>query len=41
LHYVWLAKKVLIEPWLYAGVLGLLLAIRVWALGRRWIERAS
>ena len=41
LHYVWLAKKVLIEPWLYAGVLGVLLAVRVWAFGRRWIDRAS
>jgi sulfoxide reductase heme-binding subunit YedZ len=41
LHYIWLAKKVLIEPWVYAGVLALLLAIRAWDLGRRWARRAS
>ena len=28
LHYIWLAKKVWIAPWIYAGVLALLLAVR-------------
>jgi sulfoxide reductase heme-binding subunit YedZ len=41
LHYIWLAKKVLVEPWVYAAVLALLLAIRAWDLGRRWARRAS
>ena len=36
LHFIWLAKKVLIEPWVYAAVLALLLAIRLWDVGRRW-----
>jgi sulfoxide reductase heme-binding subunit YedZ len=40
LHYIWLAKKVLIEPWIYAGVLAALLGIRgaAWAHkgARRW-----
>jgi sulfoxide reductase heme-binding subunit YedZ len=35
LHYIWLAKKVLVQPKVYAGILGLLLAIRVWDAGRR------
>jgi sulfoxide reductase heme-binding subunit YedZ len=41
LHYIWLAKKVLLEPWVYAAVLALLLAVRGWDLGRRWARRAS
>lgn len=39
LHYIWLAKKVLIEPWLYAAVLAALLGIRGWAAGRRLLRR--
>jgi methionine sulfoxide reductase heme-binding subunit len=39
LHYIWLAKKVLFAPWVYAAVLGLLLAIRVWDAGRRLSRR--
>ena len=35
LHYIWLAKKVLIEPWVYAAVLAALLAIRAWDWGGR------
>jgi sulfoxide reductase heme-binding subunit YedZ len=39
LHYIWLAKKVLIQPWVYAALLAVLLAIRaadaVRRLGRR------
>ena len=36
LHYIWLAKKVLVQPWIYAGILALLLGIRVWDVGRRF-----
>jgi sulfoxide reductase heme-binding subunit YedZ len=36
LHYIWLAKKVLVEPWVYAAVLAVLLAIR----GGDWARRA-
>ncbi len=35
LHYIWLAKKVLIQPWVYAAVLALLLGIRAAAAVRR------
>jgi len=35
LHYLWLAKKVLIDPWIYAAVLVLLLGIRAWDAARR------
>jgi sulfoxide reductase heme-binding subunit YedZ len=28
LHYIWLAKKVWVAPWIYAGALVLLLAVR-------------
>ena len=35
LHYIWLAKKVLIEPWVYAAVLALLLGIRGGDAARR------
>jgi predicted Zn-dependent peptidase/DMSO/TMAO reductase YedYZ heme-binding membrane subunit len=35
LHFIWLAKKVRIDPWVYAAVLALLLGVRVWDLGRR------
>lgn len=36
LHYIWLAKKVLIQPWVYAGILAALLGIRAWDAGRKW-----
>jgi len=39
LHYIWLAKKVLIEPWVYAAVLAALLGIRGWDAGRRLLRR--
>ena len=39
LHYIWLAKKVLIQPWVYAGILAMLLGIRAWDVGRRFSER--
>jgi methionine sulfoxide reductase heme-binding subunit len=39
LHYIWLAKKVLFAPWMYAAVLAVLLGIRAWEAGRRRIVR--
>ena len=39
LHYIWLAKKVLIEPWVYAAVLVVLLGVRGWDAGRRLLRR--
>jgi sulfoxide reductase heme-binding subunit YedZ len=39
LHYIWLAKKVLIDPWVYAAVLALLLGIRGWDATRRRLRR--
>ena len=45
LHYIWLAKKVLVQPWVYAGLLALLLAIRGfdWSrrLSKRWMGTAG
>ncbi|HUF92738.1 MAG TPA: protein-methionine-sulfoxide reductase heme-binding subunit MsrQ [Candidatus Limnocylindria bacterium] len=35
LHYIWLAKKVLLAPWIYAAILALLLGIRLWDAARR------
>jgi sulfoxide reductase heme-binding subunit YedZ len=35
LHYIWLAKKVLIQPWVYAGVLAVLLGVRALAAARK------
>lgn len=34
LHYIWLAKKVLLEPWVYAAALAVLLAVRAGAAVR-------
>jgi sulfoxide reductase heme-binding subunit YedZ len=39
LHYIWLAKKVLIEPYVYAGVLAVLLGIRGGAWARQGVKR--
>jgi sulfoxide reductase heme-binding subunit YedZ len=39
LHYIWLAKKVLIEPWIYAAVLAVLLAVRAGEWARRALAR--
>jgi methionine sulfoxide reductase heme-binding subunit len=39
LHYIWLAKKVLVEPWVYAAVLAVLLGIRVVDALRRLVRR--
>ena len=45
LHYIWLAKKVLVQPWVYAVLLATLLGIRAWATARklsaRWIVLGS
>lgn len=40
LHYIWLAKKVLIQPWVYAGILAILLALRLWDAGRKFSRRS-
>ncbi len=39
LHYIWLAKKVLIAPWVYAAVLLVLLGIRAGDAVRKLIRR--
>ena len=39
LHYIWLAKKVLVEPWIYAAVLAALLGIRGVDGARRVVKR--
>jgi len=37
LHYLWLAKKGVNDPFVYAGVLALLLGVRLWD----WVRRAA
>jgi len=39
LHYIWLAKKVLIQPWVYAAVLAVLLGIRAGEAVRKLVKR--
>src|SRR5207247_2008104 len=39
LHFIWLAKKVRPDPWVYAAILALLLGIRVWDSARRFARR--
>jgi methionine sulfoxide reductase heme-binding subunit len=39
LHYIWLAKKVLLSPWIYAAILALLLGIRLWDATRKHTRR--
>jgi zinc protease len=39
LHFIWLAKKVRIEPWVYATILAVLLGVRLWDLGRSVVRR--
>ena len=41
LHYIWLAKKVLVQPWIYAGILAVLLGIRLWDRGRNVSKRLT
>ena len=39
LHFIWLAKKVRVDPWLYAAILAVLLGIRGWDAIRRLARR--
>ena len=41
LHFIWLAKKVRIDPWVYATILALLLGVRVWDFGRRFARKRA
>jgi sulfoxide reductase heme-binding subunit YedZ len=41
LHYIWLAKKVLIQPWVYAAVLAVLLGIRAGESVRKLVRRSA
>jgi predicted Zn-dependent peptidase/DMSO/TMAO reductase YedYZ heme-binding membrane subunit len=41
LHFIWLAKKVRVEPWVYAAILLVLLGVRAWDLGRRFVRRRA
>jgi predicted Zn-dependent peptidase/DMSO/TMAO reductase YedYZ heme-binding membrane subunit len=40
-HFIWLAKKVRPEPWVYAAILALLLGVRVWDAARRFARRRA
>jgi len=39
LHFIWLAKKVRVEPWIYATILAVLLGVRAWDFGRTLVRR--
>lgn len=39
LHYLWLAKVGVTDPYWYAAALGVLLGVRVWDWGRRTVRR--
>ncbi len=39
LHYIWLVKKVVVLPYIYAAILACLLAVRVWDAARRAVRR--
>ena len=39
LHFIWLAKKVRVDPWVYAMILAVLLGIRGWDAVRRLARR--
>jgi sulfoxide reductase heme-binding subunit YedZ len=39
LHYIWLAKKVLVQPWIYAAILAVLLGIRLIEAARSYARR--
>ena len=41
LHFIWLAKKVRPEPWVYAAILAALLGIRAWDALRRVARRRA
>jgi len=38
-HYLWLAKVGVVGPYIYGGVLALLLGVRLWAAARRLSEK--
>jgi predicted Zn-dependent peptidase/DMSO/TMAO reductase YedYZ heme-binding membrane subunit len=40
-HFIWLAKKVRPEPWVYAAILALLLGVRAWDAARRFARRRA
>ena len=40
-HFIWLAKKVRPDPWVYAAILALLLGVRAWDAGRRFARRRA
>jgi len=39
LHYLWLAKVGVRDPYWYAAALAVLLGVRAWAWGRRAVRR--
>jgi predicted Zn-dependent peptidase/DMSO/TMAO reductase YedYZ heme-binding membrane subunit len=39
LHYLWLAKKAIPDPYYYAAALCVLLGVRLWDVSRRWLGR--
>jgi len=39
LHYLWLAKVGVTDPYWYAGALAVLLGVRGWDRGRRLVRR--
>jgi sulfoxide reductase heme-binding subunit YedZ len=39
LHFIWLAKKVRVDPWVYAAILAVLLGVRAWDVARRFAGR--
>jgi predicted Zn-dependent peptidase/DMSO/TMAO reductase YedYZ heme-binding membrane subunit len=39
LHFIWLAKKVRVDPWVYAAILAVLLGVRGWDAARRLARR--
>jgi predicted Zn-dependent peptidase/DMSO/TMAO reductase YedYZ heme-binding membrane subunit len=41
LHFIWLAKKVRPDPWIYAAILAALLGVRVWDATRRFARRRA
>ncbi len=41
LHFLWLAKKGRVDQYVYAGILALLLGIRVWDAARRFLRKRS
>ena len=41
LHFIWLAKKVRPDPWIYAAILVVLLGVRIWDGARRFARRRA